>query len=260
MRELLLYHVCRKLWKTPNESYLAPLLLAFTRCNENTVSIIDVSNKTNPELLSRTSYQYAFYTHQGWLTEDHNAFIFGDEEDEAIMDMKTKTLVLNVEDLLQPVLTGSHSSQLGSVDHNQFVLGSYTYQTNNHAGFRLLRINEVSDRVDMVEIASFDVRPEDDGTGYYGAWSSYPFFPSGNVIVSSVERGLFVLNVLNPLIASEAVSDCANSPDCDVLFGLANGKAMEKCYLSNYFCTTHCIVESLVWVHQKMGFKCGTTQ
>ncbi|MGH7178372.1 MAG: hypothetical protein ACREJC_13420, partial [Tepidisphaeraceae bacterium] len=36
----------------------------------------------------------------------------------------------------------------------------------------------------------------DDGSafyGYHGAWNNYPFFPSGNVIVSDIDGGLFVL-------------------------------------------------------------------
>ena len=237
------------------------------RCNENTVTIVDVSNKTSPELLSRTSYQYAFYTHQGWLTEDHNTFIFGDESDETVMSAQTLTNVMNVEDLLQPVFVGSHSSELYTIDHNQYVLGNYTYQTNYHAGFRLLRIDDVTTAVNMVEIASFDVRPQDDGRGYYGAWSNYPYFPSGNVIVSSVERGLFVLNALNPQTgtqpmpdSTEAQSECPNSPSCDLLFGLKKGKVMRKCYLSENLCTTHCIAESLVWLSQNLGFECGTSE
>lgn len=43
------------------------------------------------------------------------------------------------------------------------------------------------------EIAFFDVSPDYDDVSFHGSWSVYPFFASGNVIVSSIERGLFVL-------------------------------------------------------------------
>ena len=45
------------------------------------------------------------------------------------------------------------------------------------------------------EVAFFDVRPESNAIEFFGSWSVYPYFPSGNVIVSSIERGLFVLDV-----------------------------------------------------------------
>jgi hypothetical protein len=48
-------------------------------CNEDTVTIVDVTNKTAPVQLSRTAYEmilFNVYTHQGWLTEDHNHFMY----------------------------------------------------------------------------------------------------------------------------------------------------------------------------------------
>jgi hypothetical protein len=48
-------------------------------CNEDTVTIVDVTNKNAPVQLSRTAYEmtlFNVYTHQGWLTEDHNHFMY----------------------------------------------------------------------------------------------------------------------------------------------------------------------------------------
>jgi choice-of-anchor B domain-containing protein len=42
--------------------------------NEETVTIVDVTNKANPIQLSRTGYPNAEYTHQGWLSEDHRYY------------------------------------------------------------------------------------------------------------------------------------------------------------------------------------------
>ena len=39
----------------------------------------------------------------------------------------------------------------------------------------------------------FDTYPEDDATTFSGAWGVFAGFPSGTVIVSDIERGLFVL-------------------------------------------------------------------
>lgn len=50
-----------------------------------------------------------------------------------------------------------------------------------------------------MEVAFFDVSPvcqnADINDGWLGSWSAYPFFPSGNIAVQSIEGGLFMLNV-----------------------------------------------------------------
>jgi hypothetical protein len=43
------------------------------------------------------------------------------------------------------------------------------------------------------ELGFFDIYPADDGPAYNGAWTSYPFFASGAVIVNGIEQGLFVV-------------------------------------------------------------------
>jgi hypothetical protein len=40
---------------------------------------------------------------------------------------------------------------------------------------------------------SRELEAVDDRTGFSGAWSTYPFFRSGTVIVTSVQEGLFLL-------------------------------------------------------------------
>jgi hypothetical protein len=45
----------------------------------------------------------------------------------------------------------------------------------------------------LSEVAFFDVYPLDDAPLFNGAWSNFPFFPSGIVIVGGIEQGLFVL-------------------------------------------------------------------
>jgi len=40
--------------------------------NENTLTIVDVTDKTTPRMLSRVTYDNVHYTHQGWLTEDQS--------------------------------------------------------------------------------------------------------------------------------------------------------------------------------------------
>ena len=69
--------------------------------NEDTLTIVDVTTKSNPVQLSRNGYATSRYTHQGWLTEDHAYFLLGDEGNSVA---NTTTYVWDVRDLDAPVL------------------------------------------------------------------------------------------------------------------------------------------------------------
>ncbi|PXY25401.1 hypothetical protein BAY60_18670 [Prauserella muralis] len=59
--------------------------------NEDTLTIVDVTDKANPVQLSRTTYGAASYTHQGSLTEDGRYFLLNDELDEQTFGFNTST-------------------------------------------------------------------------------------------------------------------------------------------------------------------------
>ena len=160
--------------------------------NEDTVTIVDVTNKSNPVQLSRTPYPGSAYTHQGWLTGDQRYFLVDDELDEDNLGHATRTRVFDAARLTSPSLVGYHDSHVGAIDHNQYVKGQYTYQANYRAGLRILDLAGVA-TADLSEVGFFDVYPEDDAAAFNGAWSNYPYFPSGVVVVSGIEQGLFVL-------------------------------------------------------------------
>ena len=184
--------------------------------NLDTLTIVDVTNKAGPVMLSRTGYSGSRVTHQGWLTEDQVYFLLGDEWDETDNPdvTNTRTYMWDVSDLDDPALIGSHDSTTTATDHNQYVKGSYTYQSNYRAGLRILDITDIANG-NLTEVAFFDVDPGSDSSNYDdGAWSNYPFFDSGIVIASVIEQGLFILrpnlvDVVNPALASAAVNGTA---------------------------------------------------
>ncbi len=157
--------------------------------NEDTVTIVDVTNKSRPVQLSRTGYAGSAYTHQGWLTGDQRRFLVDDELDEQNFGHNTRTRVFNVDDLDAPSLVKVIDGITKAIDHNQYVVGSHTYQANYRAGLRILQFDDTGGS----EVAYFDVYPQDDAAEFNGAWSNYPYFASGVVIVSGIEQGLFVL-------------------------------------------------------------------
>lgn len=160
--------------------------------NEDSLTIVDVTDKSAPDVVSRTPYQGATYAHQGWLTEDQRHFLLGDELDEVQQDVNTSTYIFEVVDLRNPVLRAVHRADTEAIDHNLYVKGNRVYQANYRAGLRILNAGSVASGV-LPEVAYFDVYPADDDAEFNGAWSSYPYFESGTVIVNGIEQGLFVL-------------------------------------------------------------------
>ncbi|MEX1050847.1 MAG: choice-of-anchor B family protein, partial [Gemmatimonadales bacterium] len=160
--------------------------------NETALRIVDVTDRANPAPLSAGRYPGAAYIHQGWLTDDHRFFYLNDELDELVgTTERTRTMIWDVSDLDDPVMVGTYLGPDGATDHNLFIKGNRMYQANYQAGFRVI---DISDPVAPREVGFFDTTPYDGNPGgFYGAWTAYPFFPSGNVIVSSMQEGLFVL-------------------------------------------------------------------
>ena len=167
--------------------------------NENAVVIYDVTDKSNPEVLSQTTYPTAVYTHQGWLTDDRKWFVFNDEGDEdgfgnpPTVPVQT-TYILNVEDLVDTPEVMASPNNTTSIDHNLYIDEGYIYESNYTSGLRIFTERSVPSG-DLDEVAWFDLYPEDDDTHFDGGtWSNYPFYKKkGVVAVSSIDRGLFVL-------------------------------------------------------------------
>ncbi len=160
--------------------------------NETALSIADVTDRDNPVAIARGEYPNVGYAHQGWLTEDHSYFFMGDEADESQGGVdRTRTLIWDVADLDDPLLLKEHFAETGTIDHNQYIRGNRLYQANLMSGLRVLDISDVEN---PIEIGFFDTVPDDAGLpAFGGAWSNYPFFESGIVVVSSWSEGLFVL-------------------------------------------------------------------
>jgi len=160
--------------------------------SSNMFVIADVTDKAEPITLAATSYPNQAYTHQGWLTEDHNYFYMNDELDEmGGLTENTRTLIWDVRDLEDPVLVREFFLSNAASDHNLYIKGNFMYQSNYQAG---LRIIDVSDPENPVEVGHFDTVPfGEDEAGFGGSWSNYPYFKSGVIAVSSRGEGLFLL-------------------------------------------------------------------
>ena len=179
-------------------------------CNENTVTVVDVTDASNASLISSTGYPGSSYTHQGWLTEDHRYFLSNDELDEQNIGINTTTFIWDMLDLSSPEIIGTFVSSTSAIDHNLYTHNGYVYQSNYTAGLRILDTENIAD-ANLEEVAYFDLYPSNNSAQFDGTWSNYPYFPSGVIAVSHIQEGLFLLGL------SGELSDlgCTDSEACN---------------------------------------------
>ncbi|MDB4192244.1 choice-of-anchor B family protein, partial [Flavobacteriaceae bacterium] len=160
--------------------------------NENEVVIVDVTDKTNPTQIATINYPNIGYTHQGWFTEDQSYFILGDELDERNFGGNTRNIVFDFTDLDAPSIHMNYYGPTTAVDHNGYVIGDDYYLANYSAGIRIIDITNISNET-MSEIGYFDTYPSNDNASFNGVWSVYPYFSSGNIIISDRNSGFYIV-------------------------------------------------------------------
>ncbi len=227
-------------YQGPDPDHQGKEICVTATLTSDTMDIVDVTDKSATVTLSKNGYPGAITPHQSWLTEDHLFALHGDESDETSLGHNTRTYVFDISDLDAPVLTGSHTGPLPAIDHNQYVRGGHTYQANYTIGLRILELTDLANAT-MTEVAYFDTRPESDAAAFQGAWSNYPFFDSCSVVVSDIQRGLFVLR-------PSTICDCGNgvidgTEECDG--GDFGGATCGDfgCTGGNLTCTAQCQID-----------------
>ena len=87
-------------------------------------------------LLAEVPYDFASYTHQGWVTGNHEFVLMNDEIDEMDFNFTQRTLIWDVRDLTNPVLFDIFDSNLTVIDHNEYIIDNQYPSTNgNYKGF-----------------------------------------------------------------------------------------------------------------------------
>ena len=164
----------------------------FIGSNEDNIVIADITDKSNPVTISSITYSNVAYTHQGWFTEDQRYFIVGDEIDELNIGGNTRTIVFDLNDLDAPVFHFEHFGETAAIDHNGYVVGDKYYMANYRAGMRVLDISDIGNQ-NISEIGYFDTYTASNSAAFDGAWNVYPFFASGNIVISDIDRGFFLV-------------------------------------------------------------------
>ncbi len=159
------------------------------------VDILDVTNKASITTIGRFTYTNANFTHQMWLSEDRRYGYINDELDEGNRGVYNLGRIVDLQNLAAPVLAGTYTTGITSIDHNEYVKSNRLFCSNYTTG---LQVFDVSNGASPTRVAWFDTHPDDDaapGATFNGLWSNYPYLPSGTVLGSDIERGLFVWKI-----------------------------------------------------------------
>ena len=152
--------------------------------------ILDVTNKNAITQLSYTTYPGAKFCHQSWLSNDQSRIYINDELDEGATTSLTTTIVMNVANLSAPFVEGTFNNGNVAIGHNLYIRGNLLFEANYRSGVRVFDLAQSAGN--PPEVAYFDTWPGDDLPQFNGLWNIWPYFPSGTIIGSDINRGFFV--------------------------------------------------------------------
>lgn len=153
--------------------------------NDGFFTVIDVSNKAAPVTMA-TQNTPNFFTHNCWISDDGTKLFTTDEVSNAFLASYDVSNLSNITELDRIQSTPGNLV----IPHNTFVYGDYIVTSYYRDG---VTIHDVSNPSIMVEVGNYDTSPQFSGNGFNGCWGVYPYLPSGNIIASDIENGLFVL-------------------------------------------------------------------
>jgi len=154
--------------------------------NNGYFSVVDVSDKTNPVLLATQTTPFVF-THNTWLSEDGNTLFTTDEQSNAPVaayDVSDLSDIQKLDEFRPPATVG-----LGVIPHNTHTKGNFQFVSYYTDG--LIMIDATMPDW-LVQAGQYDTYGGPDG-GFNGCWGAYPFLPSGLVLASDINSGLYVL-------------------------------------------------------------------
>lgn len=149
-------------------------------------TVLDVSNKANPIVLAQQLTPGVF-THNVWLSDDGQYLFTTDEVSGASIASYDISDLADVQYLDE---VRSYQGN-GSIPHNVYYKDGWLVTSYYRDGVNVVDAHDPSN---LIEVGYYDVSPLT-GNGFNSIWGVYPFFASGNLILSDMENGLYVIGV-----------------------------------------------------------------
>ena len=152
----------------------------------NGLQIFDVTDKMDIQLEGIQTTAFNF-THNAWSTDDNNFVFTTDELANAPVGSYDVSNLDDIKEMDQfrPTTTLGE----GVIPHNVHVWNNYVIVSYYSDGCIIL---DATHPDNLIEVGNFDTFIPT-STGFSGAWGAYPYLPSGLILVSDIESGLYVL-------------------------------------------------------------------
>lgn len=147
--------------------------------------VLDVSDPANIVTLA-THVTPGIFTHQVWLSDDGNTLFTNDEISNGYVAAFDVSDLNNITELDRI----QSNPGMNVIPHNTFVLGNYILTSYYRDG---VVVHDATYPSNLIEVGNFDTSPSFAGDGFNGCWGVYPYLPSGLIIASDIEEGLYVL-------------------------------------------------------------------
>ncbi|MCW3083011.1 MAG: hypothetical protein JWP12_377 [Bacteroidetes bacterium] len=151
-------------------------------------SIVDFRNKNAPVELAN-QYTPSNFTHNTWLSTNSKILFTTDEVDNSFL---TSYDISDVSNIIQlDKIQSNPGSQ--SIVHNTHIINvagnDYAVTSWYRDGFTIVDAGRPNN---LIQVGNYDTYPSGSGGGFNGDWGVYPFLPSGTIVVSNIEDGLYV--------------------------------------------------------------------
>jgi len=148
-------------------------------------TVIDFRNKETPVNLARQETPGGV-THNSWLCNQNQTVLLTDESSNSFLTSWDVRDLANISELDRyQTAPGSNA-----IVHNVHVLNDFAITSWYTEGVVIV---DASRPTNLVEVAKNDFTAFE-GDGFYGCWGVYPNLPSGNIVASDIENGLYVLS------------------------------------------------------------------
>ncbi|MFZ4619674.1 MAG: choice-of-anchor B family protein [Bacteroidota bacterium] len=165
--------------------------------NEGRMDIVDLREKRHltqsdaASIVSKTATIPEGRTHQVWLS-DNGKYAFVCTEAPGTTPYAYSLHVYDISNRTNPIQIAKWISDPGKSIHNAFVQGDLLFIAYYTDGLRIL---DISDPSVPIEVGFYKTYNGSASVLFAGAWGVYPYFPSGNVVVSDMNTGLYALTV-----------------------------------------------------------------
>lgn len=216
--------------------------------NDGFFSIVDISTLATPLVLGTKTTPNVF-AHNIWPS-DNGQFVYTTDEVSgafvAAYDISNPSTIIEVDRV-------QSSPGANVIPHNTHVKGDFLVTSYYSDG---IVVHDATYPYNLVEVANFDTYPIQTSS-YDGCWGAYPYLPSGVVLATDREEGLFVLGinyVQAAYLEGNVTDDVSGNPIQDVSVIIAGSNSINATSLAGDYATGFASAGSVQVTYQKVGY------